>query len=232
MVPFSFAGQEWVMGDQRALYWPAERALLVADLHLEKASFFARSGQMLPPYDSRETLERVAQAIRQTGARRVFCLGDNFHDTAGVERLEPHAAEMLDALMRATDWVWITGNHDAALSPPGGTTVAETTVSGIALRHQAMPGAAGPELSGHFHPRLRVSVRGRTVVRPCFVSATATQMDPAADTRASRLILPSFGALTGGMDASHAAIRDAVRPAERIEALVASGGRLARFPLP
>ena len=233
MVPFSFAGQEWVLSDQRALYWPAERALLFADLHLEKASFFARSGQMLPPYDSRETLERVAQAIRQTAARRVFCLGDNFHDAAGVERLEPHAAGMLDALMRATDWVWITGNHDTDLSPPGGTTVAETAVSGIALRHQAMPGAIGPELSGHFHPRLRVTVRGRTVVRPCFVKASAANAPPDASEAGQdcRLILPSFGALTGGMDASHPAIRDAVRPAERIEALVSSSGRLACFPL-
>ena len=80
MVPFSFAGEELVLVAGRALYWPRERALLVADLHLEKSSFYARFGQMLPPYDSRETLERVAMAVRETGARRVFCLGDNFHD--------------------------------------------------------------------------------------------------------------------------------------------------------
>ena len=114
MVPFSFANDEWLMTRSGALYWPRERALLVADLHLEKASFFARHGQMLPPYDSRETLERVALAIRETGARRVFTLGDNFHDTRGAERLEPHAAGMLAALTRATEWVWITGNHDIA----------------------------------------------------------------------------------------------------------------------
>src|SRR5688500_3284387 len=82
--PFAFADQDWHALDCRALYWPREQALLVADLHLEKASFFARHGQMLPPYDSRETLERVALAIRATGARRVFCLGDNFHDAGGA----------------------------------------------------------------------------------------------------------------------------------------------------
>ena len=112
MVPLSFADQEWLLTRSGALYWPREAALLVADLHLEKASFFARNGQMLPPYDSRETLERVALAIRETGARRVYTLGDNFHDEDGVRRLEPHAAGMLDALTRAVDWVWITGNHD------------------------------------------------------------------------------------------------------------------------
>ena len=118
MVPLSFAlsnlHEEFALTQGRALYWPRERALLVADLHLEKASFFARHGQMLPPYDSRETLERLALAIRETGARRVYTLGDNFHDVRGPQRLEPHAAGMLAALTRATDWVWITGNHDAA----------------------------------------------------------------------------------------------------------------------
>ncbi|MEY4238660.1 MAG: ligase-associated damage response endonuclease PdeM, partial [Pseudomonadota bacterium] len=103
MVPFSFAGEEMALLDGGALYWPREQALLVADLHLEKASFFARFGQMLPPYDSRETLERVARAIRISGARRVFTLGDNFHDGDGANRLEPHAAGMLAALTRVTD---------------------------------------------------------------------------------------------------------------------------------
>ncbi len=103
MVPLSFAGEEFVLTQGRALYWPRERALLVADLHLEKASFYARHGQMLPPYDSRETLERVALAVRETAARRVYTLGDNFHDSHGSTRLEDHATGMLAALTRATD---------------------------------------------------------------------------------------------------------------------------------
>ena len=131
-----------------ALYWPREQALLVADLHLEKASFFARTGQMLPPYDSRETLERVASAVRSTGARRVFALGDNFHDSAGPGRLEPHAAGMLAALTRALDWVWITGNHDPHLgAEAGGTRVEELSLGGLALRHQAHPGTSEAEVS-------------------------------------------------------------------------------------
>ena len=230
MVPFLFAGQEMLLGPSRALYWPAERALLIADLHLEKASFFARHGQMLPPYDSRETLERVAQLIRETGARRVFCLGDNFHDDAGVDRLEPHAAGMLDALTRATDWVWITGNHDANLSGVcGGTPVTELAISGVILRHRAIPGESGAELSGRFHPRLRLKVKGRSIVRPCAVLAAA---QPGRDgIQSSKLILPAFGALTGGMDAADPVIRDAVQPAETIDALVAASDRVARFPL-
>lgn len=218
MVPFSFAGEDFALVGARALYWPRERALLVADLHLEKASFFARHGQMLPPYDSRETLERVAQALRETGARRVFCLGDNFHDAEGAARLEPHAAGMLDALARVTDWVWIAGNHDQG-RVPWGTAVNELELAGIVLRHHAEHGEKRAELSGHFHPRLRVSARGRMVARPCWVASER------------KLILPAFGALTGGMDAGDPAILAAMQPARAVDALVPASGRLTRFPL-
>ena len=225
MVPLSFAGEEFAITQGRALYWPREQALLVADLHLEKASFFARHGQMLPPYDSRETLERLALAIRETGARRVYTLGDNFHDSRGTERLEPHAAGMLAALVRVTDWVWITGNHDPAMEARAGGTIAEELeLAGLVLRHKALAGETRPELSGHYHPRLQVTVRERHIRRPCAVVAGG------ADT-GGRMILPAFGALTGGMNAADPAIRDAMQPAARIDAVLPLRGRLAQFPL-
>ncbi|WP_026166777.1 ligase-associated DNA damage response endonuclease PdeM [Novosphingobium nitrogenifigens] len=226
---FSFRGHELALGTgnetARAVYWTEEQALLVADLHLEKASHFARHGQMLPPYDSRETLERLAHALRLTGARRVFCLGDNFHDAAGPARLDPHTAGMLATLTRATDWVWITGNHDekgvhdpAAPTIPG-THVEELDLAGMVLRHEARAGETRGELSGHFHPRLRIVQRGRAIRRPCVV---------ASDTR---LILPAFGTLTGGLDAADPAILAAMHPARSIDALVPAGTRVARFPV-
>lgn len=218
MVPFSFAGEEMALAGGLALYWPRERALLVADLHLEKASFYARFGQLLPPYDSRETLGRLADAIRQTGARRVFCLGDNFHDAGGAERLEPHALGMLEGLARSTDWVWVAGNHDLGRVPLG-TAVEELELSGLVLRHEALPGEARPELSGHFHPRLKVTARGRRVVRPCAVASER------------KLILPAFGALTGGMDAADPAIIAAMQPARAVDALLGVQGRLVQYPL-
>jgi uncharacterized protein len=220
MVPFSFASQEWRLVQERALFWPREQALLVADLHLEKASFYARHGQLLPPYDSRETLERVALAIRETGARRVFALGDNFHDSKGPARIEPHAAGMLAALTRATEWVWITGNHDARLeAAAGGVLAGEIATGGVVLRHQAQTGETRPELSGHYHPRLMVHARGRRIARPCAVRSEA------------RLILPAFGSLTGGMDAADPAIVRAMQPASAIDAVLGAGGRLVSYPL-
>lgn len=215
MVPFSFAQTEMRLVQGRALYWPREQALLVADLHLEKASFFAGHGQMLPPYDSRETLERIALAIRQTGARRLFCLGDNFHDGEGAARLEPHAAGMLAALTRVVEWVWIAGNHDGQ----SGDTFDKLEIGGVILRHRARPGETRPELSGHFHPRLSVSARGRPIARHCAVKSER------------RMILPAFGALTGGMDARAPEIFAALQPASAIDAVTCASGRLVEYPL-
>jgi len=220
MVPFSFCDDEFRLVGGRAVHWPRQDMLLVADLHLEKASFFARTGQMLPPYDSRETLERLALAIRETGARRVVALGDNFHDSAGTARLEPHAAGMLAALTRAVDWVWITGNHDSAMEHTvGGEVVDELAVGGIALRHKARAGETEPELSGHFHPRLVLAARGRRIARPCAVASER------------RIILPAFGALTGGMNAAAPEILSAMQPAAAIDAILPARGQLVQYPL-
>ncbi|HIQ16545.1 MAG TPA: ligase-associated DNA damage response endonuclease PdeM [Novosphingobium capsulatum] len=217
--PFEFAGYEWLMGPARALFWPAERALLVADLHLEKASWFARTGQMLPPYDSRETLGRIDALARATDAARVLCLGDNFHDAQGPSRLDTVAADLLADLARRLDWVWITGNHDEKDGAAPGTMLPEVALRGIVLRHEARPGEPAPELSGHFHPRLRVPARGRTVTRPCAVMSER------------KLILPAFGALTGGLDAAHPALIAALQPAQTITALVPTAARVAHLPL-
>jgi DNA ligase-associated metallophosphoesterase len=218
MVPFSFAGHELAALPEGALFWPVRRALIVADLHLEKASWFARGGQMLPPYDSQATLTDLTALVRRTGAEELWCLGDSFHDSDGCERLPAEARRMLTELTQTLRWVWITGNHDAGLIDHcGGEIMVETEVDGLVLRHEAEAGEARPELSGHFHPKLRITRRGRNVARRCFV-VTAT-----------KLILPAFGALTGGLDARHPEILRAVGP--RAEALVAVSDRLLRFPL-
>ncbi|HSX54296.1 MAG TPA: ligase-associated DNA damage response endonuclease PdeM [Sphingomonas sp.] len=218
MVPFSFADQSLCALSEGALYWPARRALIVADLHFEKASWFAASGQMLPPYDSMATLAALAALAERTQARELWCLGDSFHDSEGCGRLPEAARAALTALTGSLRWVWITGNHDAALADHiGGEIVEEAEVDGLLLRHEAQPGEPRPELSGHFHPKLRVRLRGRQVARRCFV-ATPT-----------KLILPAFGALTGGLDAHHPEIIRAV--GRGAEALVALEDRLLRFPI-
>jgi DNA ligase-associated metallophosphoesterase len=218
MVPFSFAGHDLAALPGGALFWPARRALIVADLHFEKASWFARGGQLLPPYDSIATLTDLTALAAVCAPTEIWCLGDSFHDSAGCERLPARAQAMLRALTGALDWVWITGNHDAGLVDHcGGRILDEADVDGLIFRHEAKPLEQRPELSGHFHPKLRVSVRGRRVARRCFV-ATAT-----------KLILPAFGSLTGGLDASHPEILRVT--GKTAQALVPIQSRMLRFPL-
>ncbi len=217
MVPFSFGTHSLFALPQGAVFWPARRALLVADLHLEKASWFAKVGQMLPPYDSLATLADLAALVAATDAAEVWCLGDSFHDSAGCERLPAAARETLAGLTGRTRWTWITGNHDPQVDRCGGAVVDEAVVDGLVLRHEAAAGEARPELSGHFHPKLRVKVRGRLVARRCFVAS------------ARKLILPAFGSLTGGLDVDHPEIVRALGGPG--QALVPVEDRLLRFPI-
>ena len=223
MVRFTFSGHAFDALPAGALYWPARRALIVADLHFEKASWFAKRGQMLPPYDSLETLTALTALAVATAPLEIWCLGDSFHDARGCERLPVRAQEMLRALTGATRWVWVTGNHDAGLSGGGlvdhcgGEIVPEVEVDGLVLRHEADRHDLRPELSGHFHPKLRVTVRGRNIARRCFV---------ASDTK---IILPAFGALTGGLDAGHPAIVRAM--GSGAAALIPVADRMLSFPL-
>jgi DNA ligase-associated metallophosphoesterase len=218
MVPFSFAGESFYPSAAGALFWPAEQALLVADLHLEKASWFARLGQFLPPYDSHATLSALAGEVERTGAARLFCLGDSFHDRFGCDRLPETARELLTRLTAQLDWTWIVGNHDPGFGDHcGGRIEDEVEIGGIILRHEAVRDDPRPEISGHFHPKLRLHLKGRHVSRRCFVTSPA------------KVIMPAFGSLTGGLDAHHPEILGSV--GNNAAALVPVSDRLLRFPL-
>ena len=219
---FEFGGEAFEVAGQAALYWRAQNALLVSDLHLEKASAFALVGQMLPPYDSVSTLEAIATLCRTYRPGKIISLGDNFHDDGGEHRLAQDAAALLVDLACNTEWIWITGNHDRAVSAIwGGKALDALTLSGITLRHEALCGDPNPEISGHFHPKFRQVLRGRMVKRRCFVKTPR------------KLIMPAFGALTGGLDVQDAAILKAcdLNHGEGVEALVATQSGIARFAL-
>jgi DNA ligase-associated metallophosphoesterase len=218
MVPLSFGGQQFLASASGTLFWPAEGALLVADLHLEKASWFARLGQFLPPYDSHATLTELAGEVAACGATRLYCLGDSFHDRFGCDRLPVPARELLLSLTARLDWIWIIGNHDPGFADHcGGRLADEVEAGSIVLRHEAVAADLRPEISGHFHPKLRVNLRGRNVSRRCFVASPL------------KLILPAYGSLTGGLDAHHPEIARKTGPGAI--ALVPAADRLLQFPI-
>jgi uncharacterized protein len=170
------------------LYLPDEDALLVADLHFEKGSSFARRGMMLPPYDTRETLAALSDVIARIGPRRVIALGDSFHDVGGPDRLGDAERETLARVQAGREWIWVTGNHDHTLPDSiGGEVVAELGIGPLILRHEPLEGAAG-EVAGHLHPVGKVVMRGRSTRRRCFL------------TDGSRCIMPAIGTYTGGLN--------------------------------
>ena len=178
-----------------ALYWPEQGLLAVADLHLEKGSSFAARGQLLPPYDTAATLARLARLIAHYAPRVVVAVGDSFHDGEGPARLSREDRDNLHALQRGRDWIWLTGNHDPEPAADiGGVFHATLTLGALTFRHLAS-GADG-EVAGHLHPVARVAHRGRAVSRRCF----------AADK--TRMVMPAFGAYTGGLNIRDAAFAD------------------------
>jgi uncharacterized protein len=182
----SIADVTFVADISGALFWKEQRLLIVSDLHLEKGSSYAMRGVLLPPYDTLATLSRLTAVIARHDPRMVIALGDSFHDRDAHERLSTSNREMLAAMQVRRDWIWISGNHDPALPPDlGGTVANEVAIGSIVFRHE--PTGAVGEIAGHLHPKARVATRGRSMERRCFASD------------GERAVMPAFGAYTGGL---------------------------------
>jgi DNA ligase-associated metallophosphoesterase len=186
--PIRLAGHSFLPVAAGALYWESEGTLLVADLHLEKGAAFAARGMMLPPYDTRSTLQRLAACLDHFSPRRVVALGDSFHRSELAGRLSADDREELAALQQGRDWYWILGNHDPDLPESiGGFVCRSLMIGGITLCHQPSLSRA-PEIAGHLHPVARIARRGEGIRRKCFA------------TDGHRLVMPAFGAYAGGLN--------------------------------
>jgi DNA ligase-associated metallophosphoesterase len=183
------AGAGALLRPSGALWLQAERLLVVSDLHLEKGSAYAARGQLLPPYDTRETLARLAAEAMRLNPRRILLLGDSFHDGDAEDRISAEDCRALCAMAATADLVWVVGNHDAQ-GPrrlPGSVAASWRTAQ-LCFAHEPSPRPASGEVAGHLHPCARVRGRSATVRRRCFA------------TDGERLILPAFGAFAGGLN--------------------------------
>lgn len=196
---FTLAGTTLHARGSGALFWPERRLLCVSDLHLGKSERHARrGGSALPPYETRETLERLDAELAATQAETVICLGDSFDDHEAARALTDGDKLWITRLQAGRRWVWIEGNHDPGPVDLGGTHLAELPMGAVHFRHIAVPGQAG-EVSGHYHPKASLTSRGRKVTRPCFLIDS------------DRVILPAFGTYTGGLSVDDPVLRGLLR---------------------
>jgi len=214
---FTLAGVSLVALGSGALWWPDQRLLCVSDLHLGKSERIARhGGGTLPPYDTRDTLTRLAVDLTRMQPRIVICLGDSFDDLDAARALPEEERQWIAKLQAGRRWVWIEGNHDSGPAGLGGTSLTELPLAPLSFRHIARPGASG-EISGHYHPKARLRGRGATVTRPAFL------LDR------DRVILPAYGSYTGGLRTDDPALAGLMRP----EALaLLTGATVHAIPMP
>jgi len=183
------AGLQVTMRPSGGLWLEASGTLIVADLHLEKGSSYAMRGQMLPPYDTRDTLARLTREAAVCEARTVILLGDTFHDRTSEARLADADAASLTALARDHRLIWVIGNHDAdGPRHLPGEVADELDLSGLILRHEPLTGSQIGEVAGHLHPCARVAASRGSVRRRCFV------------TDGERIVVPAFGSYAGGLN--------------------------------
>ncbi|MEM1273067.1 MAG: ligase-associated DNA damage response endonuclease PdeM [Pseudomonadota bacterium] len=188
---FDLAGATLTVLPSGALYWAAARLLCVSDLHLGKSERLARrDGLLLPPYEIRETLQRLEADITASAPEIVVCLGDSFDDLDAASALNEDTKGWIDSLMAGRRWIWIEGNHDAGPVELGGTHLETFYQPPLLFRHIATHGTRG-EISGHYHPKARVVARGRTLTRRCVL------------TDGVKAILPAYGTYTGGLPSDH-----------------------------
>ena len=183
------AGRRALCDPSGALFFPSLSLLAVSDLHLEKASSFARRGMLLPPYDTVATLSRLGEVIKTYQPDIVVSLGDSFHDGGGAKRLPECFRQMLVTMIARRQWFWIAGNHDPE-PPPGlpGCVARTLSFAGLTFQHEPSRSAVPGEIAGHLHPGARLVRRGHSVRRACFASD------------GDRLIMPAFGSLTGTLN--------------------------------
>jgi DNA ligase-associated metallophosphoesterase len=194
--PLHLAGERLMLDPSGAAYWPARNMLILADLHLEKGSAAASRGRLLPPYDSRTTLDRMALLLRHYSPKTVLALGDSFHDCGGADRLQTADRARLATMAKTVNFLWVLGNHDPHLPADLPGEIAEEFADlPLTFRHEARATSNDAEICGHHHPKATVPVRGASVTRPCFVTDGHR-----------RLIMPAFGSYTGGLDVADKAI--------------------------
>ena len=194
MLKCTVAGEDLVLLPERAAYWPARKALLVADFHLGKAASFRKAGIPLPSGTTKDNVARLDRAIEKTRAKEVVFLGDFLHSAQGRAAATFATFAAWREQRAAVTLTLIRGNHDVKAGDPPPEWRMRCVQAGEAaapfvFNHEPGPSRAGYALSGHIHPAVRLSAAGEKPLRlPCFWFG------------ARYGVLPAFGAFTGSAE--------------------------------
>lgn len=177
----------------RALYWPAHKAVVVADIHLGKGASFREQGLPLPQGGTQTDLDRLSRLIHDHQAEQLLVLGDLIH--GGARQPEQNwiaQAQLWREQHAQLQLHWVIGNHDRAPAELARRWRAEliregAQWSGVQLWHHPSEDLSQPSLGGHWHPVARIQPGARQRLRL-----------PVFWLEQHRLVLPAFGSLTGG----------------------------------
>jgi DNA ligase-associated metallophosphoesterase len=190
MIHTRAAGEALWLLPERAVYWPAQRTLLLADPHFGKAAAFRAGGIPVPAGTTADNLARLDSALAATGATQLVCLGDLLHARAGRVARTVEAVAVWRARHEQLQWLLVRGNHDrhAGDPPPAWriTCLDEPVVDApFVWRHEPREAEEGYVLAGHVHPAVRLGRGALAETLPCFVFGRRVG------------ILPAFGDFTG-----------------------------------
>ena len=169
------------------LFWLEKEIAIVSDLHLEKGSSYASSGQYIPPYDSEETLLKLLDILNKYKVRKVILLGDTFHDKDAFLRMTSKVRFLFEDFTKKYEVIFILGNHENKIKIEGIKFHQEYIVDNIHFLHEAIQKNIN-QISGHFHPVASIKVSSKKITGKCLIHSN------------NHIILPSFGEFTGGLN--------------------------------
>ena len=197
---FSLSENELLAMPSGALWWPAQSILCVSDLHLGKSNRLARMGKSwIPPYENQDTLLRLESDLDATNTKKIICLGDSFDDNEASHSLPPDQLLWIAKMQAGREWIWISGNHDPSPKNLGGSFLHSLEIEKLTFQHIASA-EKSLEISGHYHPKIRVVIKGQSFTKRCFL------VDE------NRVIMPAYGTYTGGFYCNRDPLRSIMQP--------------------
>jgi len=183
----NFNNHEFKINNDGVLFWLEKKIAIVSDLHLEKGSSFASSGQFVPPFDSEETLKKLINFLKTHEVQTIILLGDTFHDRGALNRMSSKVKSIFDSLVENYEIIFVLGNHENKMKSAFIKFYERYIVDDIHFLHEAVL-EKKYQISGHFHPVASLKINSKQITEKCLIHSE------------NHIIMPAFGEFTGGLN--------------------------------